>query len=130
LGAIATNKTVETYENGVLVNITNEKNEFFIMAWKAIVNYSYYKMLQISKKLETYLLFWVDAFFLRGDSELQKAQELIKESKYTSKIKKIEKMYYAEKVPENTDLRIFNFTVKKENEPITYICLPDIRLYY
>jgi len=129
LGAIATKKIIEKYEAGELIEAETVQDEQLFFAWKCIVNYSYLKILEVCKKLkENFTLFWVDALFLKNKEQENFTKNELKKLGYTSKIKNIEYMYFSNEIPNNKSLKFFNLTVKKENEPLTYFCLPNYNI--
>jgi len=129
LGAIATKKIIETYEAGELVNTEIVQDEQLFFAWKCIVNYSYLKILEVCKKLkDDFTLFWVDALFIKNKEQQNEVKNELEKLGYNSKVKNIEYMYFSNEIPNDKNLKFFNLTVKKENEPLTYFCLPNYNI--
>lgn len=124
LGAIATKKTVYTYENNKIVNIETKKpKEVFQVAWAYIVNRTHELMTNcIQDCVKSFLLFWVDAVFFHDDSEIEKIQEFFKKNGYNSKYIPLKNVFYSKENYKKGTVLKFNFQKENENK---YIFLPN-----
>lgn len=70
VGSIATVKTVEHYQDGILIGSSVDKNDLYRMAWFKICSYVDSALLTLKERFDTiskdiFLFYWVDGIYFR-----------------------------------------------------------------